>query len=59
MLKVVGWFNPMVRESNEMLYQSEFPYDFDSTKFARAFGVEGTAYAEGIRIAAESYKLKA
>lgn len=58
MLHVVGWFNPLVRESYEMLYQSEAPYVFDSTKFARAFGFAGTPYAEGIRIAAQSYKRK-
>ncbi len=34
MLRVAGWFNPQVRESNEMLYQSDSPYLFDSTKLA-------------------------
>jgi nucleoside-diphosphate-sugar epimerase len=58
MLRLVGWFNPLVRESYEMLYQSEFPYVFDSTKFAREFGFTGTPYPEGIRIAAESYRRK-
>jgi nucleoside-diphosphate-sugar epimerase len=56
MLKVVGWFNPMVGESYEMLYQSDSPYLFDSTKFAREFGFAGTPYAEGIKIAADAYK---
>ena len=55
MLKVVGWFNPLVRESYEMLYQSDSPYLFDSTKFAREFGFAGTPYADGIRIAADTY----
>jgi nucleoside-diphosphate-sugar epimerase len=54
MLKVAGWFTPVVRESYELLYQSEFPYVFDSTKFARAFGFSGTPYAEGIRRAVEA-----
>ncbi len=58
MLRVVGWFNPKVRESREMLYQSESPYLFDSTKFAREFSFAGTPYPEGIRIAANSYKPK-
>jgi nucleoside-diphosphate-sugar epimerase len=58
MLRVAGWFNPLVRESYEMLYQSDSPYLFDSTKFAREFGFSGTPYAEGIRIVAESYKRK-
>jgi nucleoside-diphosphate-sugar epimerase len=59
MLWAVGWFNSDVRESYEMLYQSDAPYLFDSTKFAREFGFAGTSYPEGVRIAAESYKRKA
>jgi nucleoside-diphosphate-sugar epimerase len=55
-LRVVGVFNPMVRELYEMLYQNDSPYVFDSTKFARAFGFAGTPYGDGIRISASSYK---
>jgi nucleoside-diphosphate-sugar epimerase len=55
LLRVAGWFDPRIRESYEMLYQSEAPYIFDSTKFANEFGFAGTPYADGIRIAAESY----
>jgi nucleoside-diphosphate-sugar epimerase len=58
MLRVAGWFNPLVRESYEMLYQSDSPYRFDSTKFAKEFGFAGTPYPEGIRIAVDSYKRK-
>jgi len=56
MLRVAGWFNPLVRESYEMLYQNDSPYLFDSSKFAKEFGFPGTPYAEGIRIAAASYQ---
>jgi nucleoside-diphosphate-sugar epimerase len=56
MLWAAGLFNSDIRESHEMLYQSESPYLFDSSKFAREFGFGGTAYSEGIHIAAESYK---
>jgi nucleoside-diphosphate-sugar epimerase len=56
MLKMVGWFNPMVGESYEMLYQNDAPYLFDSTKFAREFGFAGTPYSEGIRLTVETYK---
>ncbi len=56
MIKVGGWFNPLVGELYEMLYQNDSPYIFDSTKFARAFDFSGTPYAEGIRIAADSYR---
>jgi len=56
MLKIVGWFNSDVGESYEMLYQSDSPYLFDSSKFARAFGIAETPYADGIRATAASYK---
>jgi nucleoside-diphosphate-sugar epimerase len=58
LLKVVGWFKPEIGESYEMLYQSDSPYLFDSTKFAREFGVPGTPYSEGIRTVAGSYRRK-
>lgn len=56
MIKVGGWFNPMVRELYEMLYQYDSPYLFNSDKFAREFGFVGTPYTEGIRIAAASFR---
>jgi nucleoside-diphosphate-sugar epimerase len=59
MLRIAGWFDPVVRESYEMLYQSDAPYLFDSTKFATTFGFAGTTYPEGIRVAADSYKREA
>jgi hypothetical protein len=40
-----------------MLYQSDSPYLFDSTKFANEFGFAGTSYPDGVRIAAASYKI--
>ena len=48
MLKLAGLFDTTVRESYEMLYQSEYEYLFDSTKFAKAFKFEPTSYAEGV-----------
>jgi nucleoside-diphosphate-sugar epimerase len=56
LIKVAGLFNSDVRESYEMLYQSESEYLFDSTKFSKAFGVEPVSYAEGIRRTAAAYK---
>src|SRR5215472_17440557 len=56
MIKIFGWFNSDIGESYEMLYQSDSPYLFESSKFARAFGVAGTPYADGIRSTAASYK---
>ena len=54
LLKVAGWFDATARESYEMLYQSEFDYIFDSSKFARAFHSQPTSYAEGIHTTAEA-----
>ncbi|MGA7857755.1 MAG: NAD-dependent epimerase/dehydratase family protein [Terracidiphilus sp.] len=56
MVRVVGWFDPVVGEVYEMLYQNDSPYIFDSSKFAKAYGFAGTPYAEGIRVTAASYK---
>lgn len=55
MLRVAGWFDSTVSESYEMLYQSDSPYIFDSSKFTNAFGFSGTPYAEGIRATASSF----
>ena len=56
MVRVFGWFKPVVGELHEMLYQNDSPYLFDSSKYTRAFGVSGTDYAGGIRATAASYK---
>ncbi len=56
MLRIAGWFDPLVAESYEMLYQSDGPYLFDSSKFAREFGFAGTPYADGIRASVASFK---
>jgi nucleoside-diphosphate-sugar epimerase len=56
LLRLVGLFNPTVGELYEMLYQSDSPYLFDSSKFAKAFGFSGTPYAEGIRATAASFR---
>jgi len=56
MLKLAGWFDRTIAESNEMLYQNDSEYLFDSTKFARAFAFEATSYAEGARITAGACK---
>ncbi|HXM95939.1 MAG TPA: NAD-dependent epimerase/dehydratase family protein [Candidatus Dormibacteraeota bacterium] len=56
MLKIVGWFDTTVREMYEMLYQYEFEYIFDSTKFTQAFRFPPTSYAEGIHITAQAYR---
>jgi nucleoside-diphosphate-sugar epimerase len=56
MLRLAGLFSPVVRGSYEMLYQSDSPYVFDSSKYAKEFGLAGTPYAEGIRLTARWYR---
>jgi nucleoside-diphosphate-sugar epimerase len=56
LLRVAGLFDSDIRESFEMLYQSDSEYLFDSTKFSKAFNFEPTSYAEGIRRTASAYK---
>ncbi len=47
MMHMAGWFNPLVKESIEMMYQYEFEYLFSSNKFESAFFTP-VSYHEGI-----------
>jgi len=49
MIQMAGLFNPIIKESVEMLYQYDSDYIFDSGKFDGAFSFEKVLYAEGIR----------
>ncbi|QEC68355.1 NAD-dependent epimerase/dehydratase family protein [Panacibacter ginsenosidivorans] len=49
MMQLAGIFNRPIKESVEMIYQSQFPYIFNSTKFDKAFNFEPTSYQDGIR----------
>jgi nucleoside-diphosphate-sugar epimerase len=55
MLRVAGLFDTTIRELYEMLYQYEYDYVFDSTKFIRAFHFPPTAYVDGIQKIAQDY----
>lgn len=49
-LKLLGWFNPMVRELPEMLYLQETPVILDDSKLLAKLGnVHKTPYDEGIQ----------
>jgi len=48
LLRMMGIFVPVVRESIEMLYQFENDYRFDSSKAEQAFGLTATTYREGL-----------
>lgn len=56
MLQMIGLFNPIIKESVEMLYQNEVDYIFDSSKFDKKFGFKPTSYEIGILETAKSYK---
>ncbi|MCE1164819.1 MAG: NAD-dependent epimerase/dehydratase family protein [Bacteroidetes bacterium] len=47
MAKLAGIFDPLVKETVEMMYQYEYDYLFDSTKFETAF-FKPVSYEDGI-----------
>ena len=49
LLKIAGWFNPMMKEIEEMTYQNKYAYEFDSSKFEKTFQFKPTPYEEGIK----------
>ncbi|HUK99437.1 MAG TPA: hypothetical protein VLX29_01135 [Nitrospirota bacterium] len=53
---MVGFYNRIVRESVEMLYQNDSDYLFDSSKFGKAFDFKATSYTQGIRETVKSMK---
>ncbi len=48
MLKLMGMFVPVLRENEEMMYQFEYDYRFDSSKVESALGLQPTPYRQGI-----------
>ena len=58
MLILAGLFDKTVFESFEMIYQSEYDYQFDSTKFNNYFNFKPTSYEAGIRDTIEFFKGK-
>jgi len=50
MLRVLGLFNPLIKEFPEMLYQNQMDYVFDSSKFEKRFGIVATPPREGIKM---------
>ncbi|MGE5352128.1 MAG: NAD-dependent epimerase/dehydratase family protein [Acidobacteriota bacterium] len=47
-MSLAGIFNPIIKESLEMLYQNEYDYLFDSRKFEQRFRFKATTYEDGI-----------
>jgi len=48
LLKLAGWFVPVLQENAEMMYQLNYDYRFDSSKIESAYGLGATPYREGI-----------
>ena len=49
MVRIMGLFNPIMKEFVEMLYQYDRDYVFNSSKFEKHFGFKPTPYLEGIK----------
>ena len=49
MIQMAGLFNPLIKESIEMLYQFDSEYIFNSDKFDEAFKFNKVLYEEGIQ----------
>jgi nucleoside-diphosphate-sugar epimerase len=58
MLRLAGLFDSTIKESFEMLYQNEFDYIFDSSKFEKRFAFTPTSYKTGIQKTIEHFKLR-
>jgi nucleoside-diphosphate-sugar epimerase len=49
LLRLMGLFDPDIRETVEMMYEWDKPYVVDSTKFERAFGISATPIQQAVR----------
>lgn len=56
MMGLGGLFIPAAREMVEMMYEFEKPFVVDSSKFTKAFGVQGTPLGEAIKTTVAWYK---
>jgi nucleoside-diphosphate-sugar epimerase len=56
MNRILGLFIPVLKEFQEMLYQYDAPYYFDSTKFENHFQIHPMGYEEGLKATAAYYK---
>ena len=54
MMKLMGIFMPVLRENEEMMYQFDHDYRFDSSKIESVFGMQPTSYSQGIGVCLRS-----
>lgn len=50
LIKVIGLFNPIMKEMPEMMYQYDRDYILDSSKFDTRFNFKTTTYQEGVKL---------
>ncbi len=48
LLKILGRFNRVIQENEEMMYQFDHDYRFDSSKVQETFGLEPVGYHQGL-----------
>ena len=56
MIRLGGLFDSTTKELYEMMYQYEFDYVFDSSKFENTYHFQPTSYEEGIKATANAYR---
>jgi len=56
MTKILGKFNPVIREMVEIFYQFDEPFIVDHSKFEKAFGNHATPLEEAIRDTVEWFR---
>lgn len=54
MLQLFGLFDKMTSELVEMYYQYDHDYNFNSSKFEKAFNFKPTSYEDGIKLMSET-----
>lgn len=55
-ISVLGLFNPMLREIQEMMYEFDEPYIVEHRQFEQAFGAQPTPHAQALRETAAWYR---
>lgn len=58
-LRLVGVFNPIVRELGEMMYEFNGPHLIDGSKYTKKFGGEPTPHREALQRTVAWYKKRA
>jgi len=58
MVRLLGLFNPLLREMGELLYEYNAPYLIDGSKYLSAFGGTPTAHREGMRQTVAWYRAR-